>query len=284
MPAKKPDSPLAAREQATTTATRDYSIAVLDRALDVLELIDSASSPLGATEIARHIGATKSATYRILVNLETRGYVAREDATARYVLGTRLAEFGLRAGSRTNLVQITHPHLEWLSRTFGETANLGVLEGTQVLYLDIVESRYDLRMAARVGARDEVYSTALGKAMLAFLSEEEIDRILDGPLQQKTHRTVTNAARIRLDLKDIRASGVASEFGENETAACCLGVPLFGPDDNVIGAISLAGPEGRMTATGIDRISESLRTTGQSVTKRLGGHWPGMAETDIQED
>lgn len=256
---------------ANGAAPRDYSIAVLERALDVLEMIDGASSPLGATEIARRIGSTKSAAYRILVNLEHRGYVTKDDQTTHYSLGPRLSHFGLGSDTRVRLIQFAHPHLESLSKTFGETANLGVLDGNQMLYLDIVESRHDLRMAARVGARDAVYSTALGKAMLAFLPDQEIDRILSGTLPRRTDRTVTDVSRIWNTLEDIRKSGISAEFGENEPSACCFGVPVFGPDRQPVAAISLSGPEGRMMGTGIERIRNALAATGRSITQRIGG-------------
>lgn len=253
-------------------AGRDYSIAVLDRALDVLELLAATAEPIGVTEVARQVGATKSATWRILFNLDARGYVVK-DADGRYLIGPRFTELGIRQGSRASLVQAAHPHLEWLASTFGETANLAVVEGGQVLYIDIVESPHDLRLAARVGARDAVHSTALGKAILAFQSEQQIDRALAGPLAARTPHTVTEPARIRAELEQVRSTGVAVEFGQNEIAASCLGVPVFGPGGEVIAAVSVSGPETRMATTEIDRIREALLSTGEAVTKRIGGRW-----------
>jgi DNA-binding IclR family transcriptional regulator len=156
----------------------DYSIAVLDRALDVLEALADGSEPLGVTELARRVGATKSAAYRILANLERRGYVSKDAATARYSLGTRLAYLGQRSLGTFDLRQVAHPVMEDLHRRFHETVNLGVMEGDEVVYIDMVESHHGLRMAARVGARDYVHATALGKAMLAFQPPEGRQRRL----------------------------------------------------------------------------------------------------------
>jgi len=262
----------------------DYSIAVLQNALDVLELLGDATKPLGATEIARQLGATKSATYRILVNLEARGYVIKNPATAHYGIGARLLGFGLRAGSKATLVQAAHSRLEHLSSHLGETANLGILEGYEVQYIDIVESHHDLRMAARVGARDDLHSTAMGKAMLAFLPSTELDRVLQRPLRQKTSRTVTSSDRLREDLDIIRQTGIAVENGENELSASCFGVPLFGPAGNVIAAISVAGPEVRMKAAGAERIRKLLIDAAQSVTNEIGGTWPKLDTNDRMEE
>ena len=254
----------------------DYSIAVLQHALDVLEVLDDASGPLGATDIARQLGTTKSATYRILVNLEGRGYLVKDPATARYAIGSRLLRFGLRTGSRATLLQAAHGQLEHLSAELAETANLGVMEGHEVLYVDIVESPHDLRMAAKIGARDDMHSTALGKAMLAFLPDSARDVILQGPLRRKTNRTITDIQLLYDDLATIRRTGLAVDYGENEMAASCFGVPIFGPSDEVIAAISVAGPEGRMKSVGIQQISLLLMDAARSLTVELGGNWPSF--------
>lgn len=261
----------------------DYSIAVLQHALDVLEVLDDAPEPLGVTDISRKLGATKSATYRILVNLEGRGYLVKDPVTARYAVGSRLLRYGLRVGSRATLVQAARPRLEALSSGLSETANLGVIDANKVLYVDIVESPHDLRMAARVGARDDMHSTALGKAMLAFLPEPERDALLRGPLRKKTSRTIANREQLIADLDTIRSTGLAVDYGENEMAASCFGVPVFGPDGGVIAAISVAGPEGRMKVAGVEHISRVLMDAARSVTEELGGTWPSFGSEESLE-
>lgn len=262
----------------------DYSIAVLQHALDVLELLDDAPEPLGATDIARRLGATKSATYRILVNLEGRGYLVKDASTARYAIGSRLFRYGLRIGSRATLVQAAHTQLEQLSAELSETANLGIMEGHEVLYVDIVESPHDLRMAARVGARDDMHSTALGKAMLAFQPAPVRDVILQGPLRRKTNRTIIDIEYLYADLETIRQTGLAVDYGENESAASCFGVPIFGPKSEVIAAISVAGPEGRMKAAGVEQISRLLMNAARSVTVEVGGNWPSFGIEESSEE
>ena len=257
-----------------STQGSGYNIAVLGRALDLLETLAAASEPLGVSELSRRMGTTKSATYRILVNLERRGYVNKHGITARYTLGSQLTALGLRARRDIDLVAIVHPYLDQLSASLGETANLGIRDHDGVLYIDIVESHHDLRMAARSGARDSLHSTALGKAILAFLPQSEIEQILSTPLQPKTSRTITDPEVLRSVLDETRRTGIAVERGENEQAASCVGVPIFGPGGDVIAAISVAGPEGRMAAAGADQISESLITVGKAVTSALSGSWP----------
>ncbi|HEY7033571.1 MAG TPA: IclR family transcriptional regulator [Thermomicrobiales bacterium] len=249
----------------------DYSIAVLDRALDVLEALADASEPLGVTELARRVGATKSAAYRILANLERRGYVGKDATTARYSLGSRLAYLGQRSLGTFDLRQVARPVLAELNRRFHETVNLGVLEGDEVVYIDMVESHHGLRMAARVGARDFVHSTALGKAMLAFSPPEAIQRRLQRPLPRRTAHTITDPTQLAAELDRVRARRVAEDRAENELGARCVAAPIFDHAGVVIGAISLSSPETRLDDARAAEVAVAVREAAQEITRRLGG-------------
>lgn len=260
----------------------DYHIAVLSRALDLLDVLAETVDPLTATEIARRLGATKSATFRILINLERRGYVRKDPATSRYTLGTRLISLGNRARSDSSLLQLAHSHLERLSTQFQETANLGVLDDSEVLYVDIVESPHDLRMAARIGARDKAHSTALGKAMLAFLSEDELARYLHSRLESRTPLTITDPQHLRTELNQIRTTGVSTEFSENEQHARCIGAPIFAHAGQVCAAISVSGPASRIDDATVVEIETALVVTAHELTTELGGVWPpGLGERHV---
>ena len=256
----------------------DYTIAVLGRALDLLEALAKADTPLGATELARRVGTTKSAAYRILANLEARGYVAKEPVAARYVLGTHLAYLGQRSLSTIDLRQAARPSLEELHGRFQETVNLGVLDGEEVVYIDMVESPQGLRMAAHVGARDCAHSTSLGKAILAFLPEPRRDRLLRGPLPARTDRTITDSAALRAELERIRAAGVAEDRGENEVGARCFGAPIFDHTGEPTAALSVSAPESRLGDTRSAEVAAALRAAADDVSRRLGGRTAGDAD------
>lgn len=266
--------------QRVKTHERDYDIAVLSRALDLIDALAGASEPIGASEIARQLGATKSATYRILVNLERRGYVRKDAATARYLLGPRLVALGHRASGELDLVALARPRLEALSASLQETANLGVMQDGDIVYLDIVESPRNLRMAARVGARDCVHSTALGKAILAFLPAEERDACLARPLPVRTELTITDPEQLQAEIERIRRSGVATESGENEPDARCIGVPVFDHHGNACAAISISGPASRLDDENMQRAAGALLREARALTADLGGLWPSLGGGD----
>ncbi len=265
----------------TTTASAterdapDYSIAVLDRALDLLEALAEApaGAPLGVSEVARRAGVTKSAAFRILANLERRGYVAKDPVNARYTLGAQLVCLGERSLGAIDLRAAARPALEALQQRFGETVNLGVREGAEVVYVDMIESSHGLRMAARIGGRDYLHSTALGKAILAFLLPAERDHLLYAPagLPARTERTITDPVKLRAELERVRERGIAEDRDENEVGARCLGAPLFDHRGGVVGAISLSAPDSRLDDARASEVAAAVRAEAASITRRLGG-------------
>jgi DNA-binding IclR family transcriptional regulator len=249
----------------------DYSIAVLDRALDVLEALAEGAEPLGVTELARRVGATKSAAYRILSNLERRGYVSKDATTARYRLGTRLAFLGHQSLGSFDVRQVGRPILEDLARQFQETVNLGVLDGDDIVYIDMIESNHGLRMAAKVGARDAVHATALGKAILAFLPARSLAQRLQRPLSGRTARTITDPDLLSAALERVRETGVAEDFGENEIGARCVAAPIFDHSGSVIAAISVSSPESRLDDQRAALVATATRAAADEITRRVGG-------------
>lgn len=256
------------------TTERSYQIAVLDRALDVLEALEQADTPLGTTELARRLGTTKSAAFRILVTLEQRGYVTKDPATTRYSLGARLASLGERALRGIDLRHVARPTLERLHHAFQETVNLGIPEGSEIVYIDMVESSHGLRMAARIGSHHPAHSTALGKVMLAFLPSAEVARLLPERLPPRTGRTITDRGALLDTLRAVRASGTAHERGENEDGARCIGVPIFDPRGWPVAAISVSGPETRIDDDRAAEIGRALRGAAREITRAIGGAWP----------
>ena len=272
---------------ATERGAPDYSIAVLDRALDLLEALAEApaGAPIGVSEVARRAGVTKSAAFRILANLERRGYVAKDAVSARYTLGTHLVYLGERSLGAIDLRAAARPALEALQRRFGETVNLGVRDGAEVIYVDMIESSHGLRMSARVGGRDYLHSTALGKAILAFLQPADRDHLLhaSGGLPARTERTITDPVKLRAELERVRERGIAEDRDENEVGARCLGAPIFDYRGLVAGAISLSAPDSRLDDARAAEVAAAVRAEAAAITRRLGGRMEPPAKAAVLE-
>jgi IclR family transcriptional regulator, KDG regulon repressor len=252
----------------------NYNIAVVDRTIDLLEALADAPEPPGVTELAQAIDATKSATFRILATLEGRGYVSRDSETGKYQLGMPLVRLGQRSLESIDLRTIARPILEDLHDQFNETVNLGVMDNFRITYVDMIESDLGLRMSARVGALDYAHSTAIGKAILAYYPESQVEEYLSRPLEQRTARTITDPDKLRQELRRIGRSGFSRERGENEEGASCFGAPIFDHRGRVIAAVSISGPDSRVAGEKAEDIAVAIRIAAQVITSRVGGKQP----------
>lgn len=263
-------------------SSQNYRIAVVERTLDLLEALERAREPRGVSELAREIGATKSAVFRILVNLERRGYVVR-DAHSKYQLGGRLIQLGYRALGAIDIRSTARPVMERLHESFNETVNLVLLTDQGIRYIDMIESDHGLRMSAQVGATDEMHSTAVGKAILSFLPDQEREAILAGPLVARTAQTITDPELLRVELNRIRCSGVAEDRGENEEGAHCVGAPIFNHSGKVIAGISVSSPATRLNGERLDLITDAVRNAARDITLYIGGQWPFEDSSDEEQ-
>ena len=207
---------------------------MLQKALDLLEVL--AEQPdLGLSELSEKTGASKASTYRMLSTLESRGFVVKRGDTRKYAPGVQLVALSCAVVARLDLVKAARPYLEELQRSSNETVNLGILADAQVLYVDILESDQGLRMAAHVGARDALHSTALGKAILSALPTAEARQLLGSYRRlPATPRTIVSLEALMDDLAATAARGYSIDDEENEAGARCVGVPirdLVGPRD-----------------------------------------------------
>ncbi|MCY7417184.1 MAG: IclR family transcriptional regulator [Chloroflexi bacterium] len=254
----------------STRSRSIYDVAVLQKALDLLEVL--AERPdLGLSELSELTGASKASTYRMLSTLESRGFVAKDGDTRKYAPGVALIALSCAVVARIDLVKAARPHLEALQRAFDETVNVGTLADGQVLYIDIIESAQGLRMAARVGARDALHSTALGKAMLSAMPASEARQLLSGYKRlTATPRTITTLDALMDELALIATRGFAVDDEENEIGARCIGAPIRDSSGRVMGAISISGPSSRITEDMVSVIGTRLAVAAASIEEELG--------------
>lgn len=258
----------AARSGAATR--REYDVAVLGKALDLLERL-AGGGAIGLSELAVQSNVTKASAFRVLATLERRGYVAKDPASRKYAPGPRLVALSSAVLGSLDLIRRTHAMLETLHAEFGETVNLGALVDDRVVYLTILESRHGLRSAARVGARDDLHSTALGKAILAHLPAAEVEQLLGAvPLARKTPRTITERGALLRELDVSRNRGYTVDDEENEAGARCVAVALRDRTGRPVAAISVSGPAGRMDGKAIPMIGRRLAAAAADVEMGIG--------------
>jgi IclR family transcriptional regulator, acetate operon repressor len=237
----------------------------LDRAFRLLELMAEAGGEVGLSRLAEASGMPVSSIHRLVRTLVARGYV-RQMPSRRYALGPRLIHLG-EIASRA-LGALARPHLTRLVDALGETTNLAVLDGDGVVYVAQVPSRHSMRMFTEVGRRVPVHCTGVGKVLLAGLTDEDAHGLLArAGMTAQTPRTVTDASVLVAQLADIRLAGYAVDDGEQEEGVRCVAVPV--PGRVPFAAISVSGPEGRLTTEAVPRAVPLLRAAAAALAKDL---------------
>ena len=201
---------------------RDAKSAV--RTVQILERLAEGDAPTLA-ELARDLDAPKSSIHVVVQTLIRRGWVQRDNA-GRLAIGVRAVRVGTAFVDGDPVVALTAPVLDALVAELDETVHLGRLDGTDIVYLAKRESTQQLRLFSAVGRRLPAYTTALGKALLAGLPDDQLDDHLPVRLQPMTEATITDRRQLRTSLAEIRERGWSSDEGENAVGIACVAVPL----------------------------------------------------------
>jgi IclR family KDG regulon transcriptional repressor len=255
----------------TKQADKNY-IAVMGKIFSVLEfVIDKGAhqEPVAFANLAKDLPLSRTTIHRILYSLEKLGYVEKAEGTSHYRLAAKFFELTGVAVHFRQLQSVAKSVMQNLMTRHGETINLGVLDRGQVAFIDVLQSPSALRIAAFPGERTPLHSTALGKVLLAFLPESEINTILSGqPLIKKTPQTITRKAHLLEHLASVREQGVAFDLEENLAGVTCIAAPIFDHAHRAIAAFSISGPTARMNAK-LDAVKEDVREGALIVTRML---------------
>lgn len=257
------------RQQPQNSSTGNpYSVRAVLRVLDILDVLQNSSDGVSLPQLAEAVGLPKSSMFRYLSTLEGRGYVDRDPENGSYRFGRAFLP------SHTRHLQVmaarARPHLEELRDRFGETINLGVLDGNRVAYLEIVESPRAIRFTARKGDRDPIHSTALGKALASRLSDGAVRAILETEgMPQRTSRTITDSNVFLREIAVVREIGLAIDNGENEEDGRCVAVPIA--RSRLPAAISLSAPAQRFSLDGAEEVATALREVAKRLAGEIGG-------------
>lgn len=240
--------------------------------LAVLDLFDREHPTLGVGEIARGLGVHKSSASRLAATLAAAGYLEPEPEQGRYRLGARLAALGRLVSSGADLRREALPTLRSLVDRLGETGHLGILEGTEAVTIEVVEGWHTIRMHSWVGKRSPAHCSSLGKALLAGLSDAELQaRYGEGRLEVRTPHTIDSPARLREALDGVRRTGYAVDREELEIGLCCVAAPIIGPQGTAVAAISVSGPATRIHEGTTATIAAQVRAAAGEISRRLGG-------------
>ncbi len=247
------------------TKTRSGSVQSIERAFALLELMADAGGTLGLSQLANQSGLPLPTIHRLLRTLVDLGYI-RQESSRQYVLGPRLIRLG--DASSKMLSVWARQHLARLVDELGESANLAMLDGDEIVYVAQAPSRHSMRMFTEVGRRVEPHCTAVGKAIMATMPIDEVREILKrSGMQRHTDTTVTDPDEFAAQLAWSADHGYAIDEGEQETGVRCVAVAI--PDTSSRLAISISGPAGRVTDELIELAVPLLTSVGKALSADL---------------
>jgi DNA-binding IclR family transcriptional regulator len=240
------------------------------KALDILECIALAEQPLSAAEVAKLCALSRPTAYRLICTLAARGYVVEDDAT-HYRLGIQTLSLSQNVLDSLDLPELAQPYLRQLSDVTNETAYLSMLDDVTIVYVGKAESSQSLRTNTKIGSRNRLHCSSMGKAILAFLPENDrITLLAQLELITKTRNTITDRAVLSEHLTTIRAQKFAIDDEESEDGVRCVGAPIFDRTGRVFAAISVSGPAYRLSLPRLVALSDLVIETANAISARLG--------------
>lgn len=244
-------------------------VGVVSKILRILDALNSSPNGLSLKDISQQTGVNKSTAYRFLAHMEAESYLFRDDSGA-YLVGPKLARLGSGLAYRNTLRTISRPVLQNLWETTGETVNLAILDGQDVLYLDVLQSPHPFRMASQSGIWRPFYCTAMGKALAAFLPPEEKKHVISCVrFQRFTPRTLAQPAQLKKELGRVSEMGYAVDDEETILGARCLGAPILRDDTLAAAAISVSGPAARISRDRIPVFAKAVMAAASAISSRI---------------
>jgi DNA-binding IclR family transcriptional regulator len=251
-----------------TKTAESPSIAV-HRAMDMLDLVAKSTGGLTNSDLSRKLKIPKSSTSYILRALEAGGYLRREPG-GKYRLGLSLLSLASRAVEGMDVREAALPVLQHLVDRSGLTAHLAVIDQGQAVYLAKVDAPGFIKMNTWPGRRMNLHSTSVGKALLAFMPEEEVARIIEKGLKKWTPHTIAVPAKLTADLEHIRRRGYAIDEQESTVGIRCVAAPIFSAQ-GVTASIGVTGTTTQFHASEIPRYAEMVKDAARRITVQLGG-------------
>ena len=249
------------------------TIQSIERALDLLDILASGDSELALHEIAARAGLNNSTCHHLLATLVKRGYVGRNRRTRSYFLGGRITELSNSRLKQFNLTDIAMPELRQLNESTRESVHLAVMQGHALVTLAKLESRLPVGVGSdEAGKTNAAHATATGKAILAWLPEAEIARVIASHgMPRFTDKTIGSIAGLMEDLRLTRRNGYAIDSEEFQPGVVCFGAAIRDHAGAVIGSVSCSMPLMRAKGKERDKVKAAVKLCAAAISERLGG-------------
>ncbi|MEO7145737.1 MAG: IclR family transcriptional regulator [Bryobacteraceae bacterium] len=247
------------------------SVPALERALSILELLARSSNGLSLPELARRLKLPKSSVHCLLLTLERRKYLQRNDNTHRYLFGNRLFGLANMALSGTGLRERAAPFLRALMERTGLTVHAAILERNEAVLVAKAEPAGIFRLATWIGKRMDAHCTGVGKALIAYLPDSELSLLIaERGLPRHNDNTISSVRKLKEELARVRKLGYSTEDEEDEVGLRCIGAPVFDRAGSLAAAISVAGTTSQISVENMGALARQLKQAADAISSALG--------------
>ncbi|PYV16738.1 MAG: hypothetical protein DMG21_10700 [Acidobacteria bacterium] len=251
------------------------SVTSVERILAIMELLSQAKTGLTLPEISRRLSLPKSSTHCLLLTLERHGYLMHDPSTRRYLFDLKLYSLANSALNGINLRVQACPCLWTLSQRSHTTVHMAVLDHYEALIVEKVEPPGVRRQASWVGKRLELHCSAVGKALLAYLPEEDLMQTLANcRMPRHNDNTITSIRRLQAEIAETRCRGYSIEEEEDVIGTRCVGVPVLTSPAEAIAALSVAGTTDEIKTERIPQLIPMMKQTAAEIAEKVSpsGH------------
>src|SRR6201994_54973 len=245
-------------------------LSTVRNAARLLKVFRSRESDLGVSELARRLGLGKSTVHRLLTTLAAEGLIEQDPRTGGYRLGFVIFELGEAVRVHLDLHAAVGQVLSELREQTGESSQVGVLDGHEVVYVDRLESAHSLRLFTETGRRVPVHCTSSGKVLMAYLPEARRQVVLRAaPFTALTPHTITDRSQLAAELDRIRRRGWAEAVNEREIGVASIAAPVRDVSGEVIAAISIGVPLARCSVMALRRLAPVIMEAAEVASRRV---------------
>ncbi|WP_162048392.1 DNA-binding transcriptional regulator KdgR [Vibrio taketomensis] len=251
-------------------ATQPEAVSSVMKVFSILQALGE-QKDIGVSELSQRLMMSKATTYRFLQTMKTLGYVSQEEEADKYGLTLKLFELGAKSLEYVDLIALADKEMRVISELTNEALHLGALDEDGIIYIHKIDSGYNLSMQSRIGRRNPLYSTAIGKVLLAERDESFVRRTLaDVTFIKHTEKTLNSVDQLLVELAMVREQNFAQDNEEQEPGLRCIAAPIYDRFGHVIAGLSISFPTIRFDEDRLSYYVELLQTAANKVSMQLG--------------
>ncbi|MFA0195142.1 DNA-binding transcriptional regulator KdgR [Vibrio artabrorum] len=251
-------------------STQPEAVSSVLKVFNILESLGK-QKEIGVSDLSQRLMMSKATTYRFLQTMKMLGYVSQQGEADRYSLTLKMFELGSKSLEWVDMITIAEKEMRVISEETNETIHLGALDHGSIIYIHKIDSSFALRMHSRVGRRNPLHTTAIGKVLLAERDEEYVRaQLADTEFVKSTKNTIESVDQLMDELKIVKQQHFGEDNEEQEPGLRCIATPVYDRFGTVIAGVSISFPTMRFDEQKKASYVELLHNAGRNISKQLG--------------